>query len=322
MTIDKAALRAERQKRLASRAGTPVTAQPSQPTETVPSAAPAIEAPVASAVETAPAAGTLTAAVLDPKAVTKAADISLHLFNEKSSDPHWLVCADGQPVAQIRLSDQEDAERVAKVFTTDAYAHGIVNAAARLDLAEVLEGARARTYVAAVKSADAYQQLENQLKAAASDELRRAKANLRNDMVNTLNLVVTAQTKNFIVANALKDALFNRMRQAGIESDRAVAIIEAAWQEKSAEYFEDCFKQAMKWMDLHPEAYHDLQEQIAGMPQRTPSVEVEASAAPAAAKNIPLMTYTAGAHEEVDAKEQLKEILGFRARHAASKTSR
>jgi len=321
MTIDKAALRADRQKRLANKQGAPSTAQQSQPTATVSSdVAPAVTPAVAPTAEIM-STETLTAAVLDPRNVTKTAELTMHLFNERTSDPHWLVCADGQPVAQIRLSDQEDVERVAKVFSTDAYAHGIVNAATRMDLEEILAGVRARAYVASVKGSDAYQALEAHLKAASTDELRRAKANLRNDMVNTLNLVVTAQTKNFIVANALKDALFNRMRSAGIESDRAVAIIEAAWQEKSSEYFDDAFKQAMKWMDLSPESYNEIQEQINDMPQRTPTVEASTAVAPAS-KNIPLMTYTAGFSEETDPKEQLREVFGFRARHQAGKSSR
>jgi uncharacterized protein YukE len=323
MSNDKAALRAERQDRLAKKAGAPATAQSSQPTNVASdNTAPVVESAPAAPAAVAPAAETFTAAVLDPRSVTKTADVSLHLFNEKSSDPHWLVCADGQPVAQIRLSDQEDADRLTKVFVTEAYAHGIVEAASRMDLSEILAGVRARPYVAAVRGSDAFQAIESQLKAASTDELRRAKANLRNDMINTLNLVVTAQTKNYIVQNSLKDGLFNLMRAAGIEQDRAVAIIEGAWQEKAAEYFEEAFKQASKWMDLTPEAYQDIQETIHGMPQRTPMVEASVAPAPSASKNVPLMTYTAGAHDEVDSKEELRRVFGFRSRHMAGKTSR
>lgn len=313
MTLDsKSALRTARQQRLASKPDAAPVAS-SQPVVSDTKVGDA--APVATAEK-------LVAAVLDPKAVTKSAAISLQLFNEKSSDPHWLVCADGQPVAQIRLSDQEDVSRVSKVFSTEGYANGIVGAAARMDLSEVLTSVRARPYVAAMESSTAYKAIEAQIKAEGLADIRKAKANLRNDMINTLNLVVTAQSKNFITENPLKSALFARMQAAGIESDRAVAIIEAAFQEKSSEYFEAAFKKAMQWGDLTPEAYNELQEQINGLPQRTPTVEVDTQTINAS-KNVNLMTYTAAADlEPQDQKAELRNIFGFNARHQASKTGR
>lgn len=311
--VDKAALRTARQQRLAGKLGSEASVQQSKQVTTPETKAPAAVASV----------DVLTAAVLDPKNVSKSASLSLQLFNEGSSDPHWLVCADGQPVAQIRLSDQEDVDSVAKVFTTDGYANGIVSAAARMDLEEILVGVRARPYVASVHSADAYKAMEAELTSKVQADLRKAKSNLRNDMINTLNLVVTAQAKNFIVENALKDALYSRMTACGIENDRAVSVIEAAFQEKSSEYFEAVFKQAIKWGNLTPEAYNELQEQINDMPQRMPAVEVSASAPVAAAKNIHLSTY-GGFEVEASAsdKDKLRETLGFNRRYNASKTSR
>lgn len=309
--LDKAALRTARQQRLAGRADVGGAASQSKQADTVKETV-SVESHVSDA---------LTAAVLDPRNISKSAAISLQLFNEHTSDPHWLVCADGQPVAQIRLSDQDDADHIAKVFTTEAYANGIVSAAARMDLEEILAGVKARSYVATVRNSDAYQEIVSTLKNEAATELRKAKANLRNDMINTLNLVVKAQTKNFIVENSLKDALHNRMTASGIESDRAIAIIEAAWQEKSSEYFEACFRQAMKWGDLTAEAYNELQEQINDMPQRTPIVEVAASVP--SSKNIPIATYASyEAEEHVSEREQMRNRLGFRSRYNANKTSR
>lgn len=309
MTLDrKAALRSARMQRLASQNASAVQSQ------TVASSVPEEKA--------AASAEKLVAAVLDPKVVSKSASLSLQLFNEKSSDPHWLVCADGQPVAQIRLSDQEDAASVAKVFTTEGYANGIVSAASRLDLDEVLTGVRARPYVSVVEASNAYSTLEAKIKAEGITELRKAKANLRNDMINTLNLVVTANSKNFITENPLKSALYSRMTASGIENDRAVAIIEAAFQEKSSEYFDLLFKKAMQWSELTPEAYREIEEHIHGMPQKTPVVEVEATTA-SSSRNVNLMTYTAAADLSVpDEKEQLKNIFGLRNRHLANKTSR
>lgn len=264
----------------------------------------------------------VTAQVLDPAKISKTARISMHLFNVESTDPHWLVCADGQPVAQIRLSDQDDQDTVKRVFTTDAYANGIVEAAQKIDLTEILTGIKARPFVAVVEGATAYEAMKQRVEAAASEDLRRTKANLRSNMLNTLSLVVHAQSKNFVSANTLKDALFTRLKQAGIESDRAVAVIEAAWQDKSQDYFEECFKQAGKWMDLTPEAYAELEEQIRGMQHRTPVVEREASTTiahangPTQAANVPLQTYQVHGQsaEEPSAKDKVRSTFNFRQR--------
>lgn len=314
-----AALRAARQERLATKQAAPQgpqshysfkakEAQPAPSTETKP-----VEVPK-----------DLVAPVLDPSAVSKTATFDMSLFGDESKDPHWMLTADGRPVAEIRLSDQEDAEKIAKVFVTPQYAHGIIESAKQLDLADLLKGVKARPYVAAVQGADAYKSMQQTVTASAEETLRKAKANLRGDMLNVLGLVVTAQSKNFIVENGLKDGLFNRMKAAGIEDDRAVAVIEAAWQEKAPEYFEECFKQAAKWMDLTPEAYAELQEQIVGMPARMPTVEASDSIRHAGATprvpseqgNVPFTTHTAGSAEPVASeKDQLKAALGFRSRH-------
>lgn len=269
---------------------------------------------------------TLVANVLDPKSISKTANITMHLYNKDHSDPHWLVCADGQPVAQIRLSDQEDPEKIAKLFTTDQYAHSIVESAKQLELPEILSGVKARPFVAAIESSEVFKNVRDSIAKEASENLRKARANLRGDMINVLNMVVTAQTKNFLSENELKSATFRLMREAGIEADRAVAIVEAAWQKSASKYFEDTFKQASKWMDLSPEAFAEMKEQIVGMPNRTPDVSIESEDAPVPsypkqASNVPLTTQTdpsvnpnANRTASVNEKESLRDKLGFRTR--------
>lgn len=268
---------------------------------------------------------TLVANVLDPKAVSKTAEITMHLYNKDQADPHWLMCAGGQPVAQIRLSDQEEPDSIGNLFTTDQYAHSIIESAKKLDMPELLEGVKARPFVAAIESSEVFKSVREAIAKEAKEELRKAKTNLRGDMINMLNMVVSAQTKNFIRENALKDASFKTMREAGIESDRAVAIVEAAWQKSASDYFEQTFKQASKWMDLSPEAFAELKEHIMETPNRTPVVtsdeDENATLVPKQASNIPLTTQTgpsvdpnANRTASVDAKEAMREKFGFRTR--------
>jgi nicotinamide mononucleotide adenylyltransferase len=313
---DAAALRAARQKRLAGRQ-TAASAESKQ-SEQKSSDEKRTAAPVAAA----PAAAVpdkMASPVVDPTMVPRTAAIDLLLYGEGTENPHWVVLASGRPVAEIRLEDQEEPQKIAKLFVTEKYAEGVREAAKSFDFAEVLTGVRARPYVAAVAGADAFKRIEAAAADKAKGELRKAKAALRDDALNMLNLVVVAQTKNFISDNVLKSELFSRMTEAGVTDRQAVAIIEAAYQAKAPEHFENCFKQAFKWMDLQPEALAELEEQIKGLSHRTPVI-AESEEIPTARSasshmhNVPLETRSASFSEEGDDKGALREALGFRRR--------
>lgn len=313
-----AALREARQKRLAARN-----------TQTSPKSNKNVNDAKRTAANTAKVVGTkapvanipanLSAAVVDASHVEKNAAVDLLLFGEQTENPHWVVLANGRPVAELRLEDQEEPAKIAKIFVTETYAHGVREAASQFPFTEVLSSLNARPYMASVNGAEAFKRIE----AAAADkskaELRLAKSELRDNALNMLNLVVVAQTKNFISDNPLKGELFDRMTESGIQEKQAVAIIESAYQAKASAHFEACFKQAFRWMDLQPEAFAELEEQIKGLNQRTPILAAsdEIPGAGFAGRNIPLETRTASSFVSDDQhsdKSSLKDALGFRAR--------
>lgn len=313
---DAAALRTLRQKRLAGR----------QPAPSLGSKQSNVKSPneKRTAAPVAPPAGVIpdrmASPVADPTMVPKTASVDLLLYGEGTENPHWVVLASGRPVAEIRLDDQEEPAKIAKLFVTEKYAEGVREAAKSFDFAEVLAGVRARPYVASVAGNDAFKRIEAAAAEKSKVELRKAKAALRDDALNMLNLVVVAQTKNFIGENVLKSELFNRMVDSGIPDRQAVSVIEAAYQAKAPEHFENCFKQAFKWMDLQPESLAELEEQIKGLSHRTPVV-AESEEIPNARSasshymhNIPLETRSASFSDESDDKTVLRESLGFRRR--------
>jgi hypothetical protein len=320
---DAAALRAAREARIAAR-GNSATGDQSN-SKSVKSdeqgkSAASVETPKAAPASELPAI--LTAAVLDPSAVQKTAEVDMLLYGADSEDPHWVVVASGKPVAEIRLSDQEEPHKIAKMFVTQQYAEGVREAAKQFDFAEILTSIHARPYMASVSTADAVKTITAQAQETAAKDLRKAKADLRDNTLNMLNLVVLAQTKNFLQENPLKDELYRRMTESGVGERQAVAIIEAAYQARAADHFEACFKQASKWMDLQPAALAELEEQIKGLAYRQPVVaesdEIRsASHSPSRIHNVPLETRTASgtAHAgEEDEKENLKVAFGFRSR--------
>lgn len=310
-----AALRAARQKRLAARQAAPsLESKQSNPKSSNDERTAAPVQPSAGSVP-----DKMASPVADPSMVSKSASIDLFLYGEGTENPHWVVLASGRPVAEILLEDQEEPQKIAKLFVTEKYAEGVREAAKSFDFAEVMAGVRARPYVASVNGNDAFKRIEAAAADKAKAELRKAKAALRDDALNMLNLVVVAQTKNFIGENVLKAEIFNRMKEAGIADRQAVAIIEAAYQAKAPEHFENCFKQAFKWMDLQPESLAELEEQIKGLSHRTP-VTAETDDIPTARSasshmhNVLLETRSASFSDETDDKSNLRDALGFRRR--------
>lgn len=319
-TQDAAALRAARQKRVATRDGAP--AQGSQPdaqsqNAPKPSAAPAAAAGTPPA---APAAGEISAKVLDPNSIGKNANIDLLLFNEKSNDPHWVIMADGKPLAEVRLSDQEEPTKIAKIFASEQYGNGLKEAFHEMDATEVLAGVRARPYVATASTAETFKALEAQAKTASTEQLRLARANMRDEMLSMFGFVVEAQSKNYITEAPLKDELFNRMVKAGVEESAAVAVIEASFQTRAAEHFEHMTKKAVAYMDMAPEAFQELRAEVTKSPARhVAPVEGAAPAAPAprSAANVPLTTAsvpTGSGPSNADDKAALKGKMNFRGR--------
>lgn len=314
---DAAALRAAREARISARTATGDQSDeknitPDEKEE---------EAKAKNKEATVSATDILTAAVLDPASVPKTAQIDLIGYPDHE-DPFWAVLAGGRPVAEIRLSDQEEPQKVAKLFVTEQYAEGVREAAKQFSFEEVLAGVRARAYQASVSGQDAYKSIEAQLRSETETSLREAKSNLRDSMSNMLNLVILAQAKNFLRENPLKDELFRRMTESGLDERRAVALIEAAYQARAPEHFDVCFKQASRWMDLQPEALHELEEQIKDLGYRQPTLaesdEVRAASAgptPSGSHNVPLSTRTAAGPVADDAKEQMREAMGFRHRN-------
>lgn len=306
---DPAALRADRKRRLAN------STEAKTYEETAPAANPS---PPSTQAETAVGDKSLFAYVLDPSKVDKTANFEMLLFNKESVDPHWVLTADGRPLAEIRLSDQDDAARIAEVFCTDKYARGVIAIAADMPLPELLTNIKGRPYVAAIDASEAVNNIKAKVAAETEEERRRTLASVKADFINMLNFVVKANTKNFIRENVLKDALFNNMKKSGISDDRALAVIEAAFQDKSAEYHEQLFAQASKWSEMSPEAFSEIREQIEDLPVMTPHIarseEIPSATKLVEANNVPFSTYGGSVAEEVDHRTRVRQVFRFGSR--------
>jgi hypothetical protein len=295
------ALRAERNRRLGLSASTkPLSSKPAAPAKKpvvagkAPVAAP--KAPAAPVVASTPAVKEmLTAEVVNPATLSKTSSFELSLYNQGTENPHWIVVANGMPVAQIQYADQDAAQLPKDLFEGDNYASSVVQALAQEDPSKILASLRARTFVASVERSKAFEQVKSEVLASADSQFRVARAELRSNILNAVGLVLKAHTKNFLPANDLKAEMFDQLTGIGLPERTATALIESSWDKASTPFFEALFKQAEEWMDLPPEAYKAIEKNIDAMPSRqVEPVQASMSDIPSAAHNVHIDTRVAG----------------------------
>lgn len=321
MKNDAKSLRAERLRRLsASTPKAPVVASPKVVAKpvTTPAPARAATAPVV-APTPAPAAvvvpaepETLTVTLTDPSTLSRAASYEMSLYGKGAKNPHWLVIADGHPVAEIQYEDQDQSQVPRDLFENDQYGHAVVVALGEEEPAKILSSMKARVYAASVTKSQAYAAVRTEVAAAADADVRVARAELRDNLMNVIGLVLKAQTKN-ILGNDLKAELFDRLVNTGVDERSATFAIENAWKTAAVPFFESCFRQASEWMDLPPEAFVAIEKQIDSMVSREIApIETSASSSdiPSARHNVLVETRTASV-VQAQATPDFGSVFGF-----------
>jgi hypothetical protein len=314
------ALRAARKARLASR--TDDTAPATQSDSSITDDSQRTAAP---AGPTTSEPQELTASVVDPSRLEETTKITLAgPYNAGEDSPHWVVLAEGKPLAEINLADQENPEKIKKAFVTDEYAQALVQNAKRMPIKQLLAAVRARPYVATVKSTEIFASIDKRYKQESHEAFQKKAAGYRDDLSSMMMIVAEGQRKNFIMESPLKEALFQQLKKAGVQNP--VPAIEAAFKAAFPEHLESMLKQAQKWMDLSAEAMAEIRESIMDMPSREvaaialpPGARVAATkGVPSSAGNVPLSTATAGGsptERTAEAeKEDLKKTFSFRSR--------
>ena len=259
----------------------PATAEGEQPTPptTVDTSIPTPEdqAPAAEGEE-------VSVPVVDPEQLDEAqASIDMVLFNKDSKDPHWSVFANGMPMAEIHLADQENPEDVRETFTSDEYENHVTEAcASSIGVKEMMKALKARFYHAVTRTASVHTEARTAATKQLESEYAVRLAALKEDLLNTINLAVVASlkgSKGLFVNNTLKAAMVDAMRRAGVKN--ALPLVNEAFAKHGQEYFSAVLKHAEKWLGYTPEALAELSTEILG--------PVSAEAEPDAPEPAPLI---------------------------------
>jgi len=261
----------------------------------------------------------LTAKVADPSKVSEKDAVQLvGPFNTETDNPHWIVLAGGSPLAKIALADQDEPDKMRKVFAMNDYAKSFMSTLKEIPLIQMLNATKARPYVASVRSTEVFASLDKKYQEEGIAAFQKKAASYRDDLGTMVGLVVEAQRKNFLVQNPLKEALFKSMVSAGVENPER--IIESAFVEASGEHFSMVLAQAQKWMEYSAEALADIKAQVTEMPVREVKartvVNTPTTPVPSAKHNVPLSTPKGEEREAqpMDLKDQMKARLNLRGR--------
>jgi hypothetical protein len=240
--------------------------------------------------------------VVDPEELEQkeGAAIDMVLFGAGTSNPHWSVFADGKPLAEIQLQDQENADTIRDVFTSEDYPQHVSEAcASSIGIRGTLESLRARWYHGVVTSGKAVETAREAAVADLENEFAGRLASLKEDLLNTVNLAIVASNKGrkgLFVENTLKNAIVAVMRQAGVINARQVAS--EVWVEASQQYMSDILKAAEKWMGYSPETMAEVTKEILGtdvMPdaeEEDPEEEVNEALGDTDAPDVPQLQQT------------------------------
>jgi len=206
--------------------------------------------------------------VVDPEEVARCegAALDMLLFGAESSNPHWSVFANGKPLAEIQLQDQENPEDIKEVFTSDEYPKHVQEACSTsMGIIGTLKALNARWYAGVTSQGN----IADEARTAAAQDLEgeyaQRLAHLKEDLLNTINLAITASNKGsrgLFVQNELKSALADAFRDAGVPNARQ--IVNEVWVEAAQDYMGSVLKTAEKWMSYSPEAMNEVTKEILG----------------------------------------------------------
>jgi len=203
-------------------------------------------------------------------------EVTMFRFNEDTENPHYAVFANGMPVAQLYLKDQNLQPEYESLFLQDSYKNSVIEGIRSFGgLVPTLDSLNARWYAAQATEGEVAAAAKQALAADMEQARARNMAQLKGDLLNTISLALAASQKNYILQNALKDSLVSQMQRAGLNERTATHLVEAAWRDSAAEYFEEIIAKAEEWLGAPPEALKHHQAEIAASPYRDPTMMID-----------------------------------------------
>ena len=167
---------------------------------------------------------------------------------------HWVLCANGEPLAKISLKDQQHKEKIAAHFVSADFARSIVDGISKHGLGETLKAVNAKPYVAVVDKKKVVIDIKAKLAASSEEALRQKTTGIKKKFVDNLSLVLEASANNFIVENPLKDSLVASLTGMGVPEPTAAKLVDEAFFAHGQKTFASILDKAEEWSNTPVEA--------------------------------------------------------------------
>jgi hypothetical protein len=251
--------------------------------------------------------------------------VDLILTREESENPQYVVLVDGDPVAKVALSDQpESLTADHDLFMDEDYPKFVLESVDTFGLRETLQHVNARYYTASAMEGEVAQQMRTAAVHDLEGEHRQRLAEMKDQLLNTANIVLEGSLKNYITDNPLRDSLVRRMRSVNVDERAALDIVEAAFREKGSDFFRAIIKKAEEWVGAPSEVLEHHVKEITQMNYRHPGYSAEGDEIPmeeppvisasSVPSSIPLRTVASAPHapqHSSSTREQLKQELNL-----------
>ena len=193
---------------------------------------------------------------------------------------HWVLFANGEPLAKIALKDQDNAGVIAAHFMTNDYARAVIAGISERGLVEVLNTVKAKTYAAKVDDAKTTKQIKAKLEAESAAALKSKVAAIKARFTENLGLVLQAAASNFLVENALKDAFVQGMVANGMVEASAAQLADDCFFRFGPKTIAAFLDKAEEWSAYSAESMKEIKAsmQSAGVRSRPLPSQIGASA--------------------------------------------
>jgi hypothetical protein len=175
-----------------------------------------------------------------------------------SAGAHWVVLANGVPLAQINLKDQDHADKIAAHFVSADFARSVVDGIQKHGIKATFAAVKAKAYVAKVDESKKIGEIKAKLEASAEEAMRQKTATLKAKYVENLGLVLEAAANNFIVENPLKDAIIASLSNLGVPEQAAAQITDEAFFQFGQKTLASFLDKAEEWSNTSPEAMKEI----------------------------------------------------------------
>ena len=185
-------------------------------------------------------------------------------FWESKEDPFWTIQANGKPIAEVHLEDQNDPDDVAAFFCDQSrWPNVIAQTTEKVGLYSMLKGVKARFYAHGVTKSALAKSLKTEVEASLKDVRTERLSTLRKDFVDAMVCAAEALNKGLISgkSNPLKRSFVDKLASLGFSNP--ALVVEECFASSFRPYLDQVVSDAQEYLEMPKEAFAYTKKMIA-----------------------------------------------------------